>query len=595
MRQILTHLWPLCALSLSVAFSLSAYASPPVSLDPTFGTGGILRVPAIVPVDAALQPDGKLLVAGPTNPSPGAFVVSRFNRDGSVDMGFGIAGVLRPQVNGFPFRATVLFVLKDGRFLISGGTQQQCGPNICGVSAIARLSADGDVDLSFGNGGIAALAHLALKLVLRPDGSIIALEDSSINCGLFCIIRRTSIEALTADGTLIASWPNPCQDGLEDLVVQPDGKTVVTVLEGDSVKNLEQCIARFSFDGTLDPSFGTNGIRHVPHTSGGLPILLIDPRDPLGRIVTSTGNGAFGVLPPGSMVRLLANGDNDPAFGDPRNDHIATTSATLLTLGCANKIIGAYAIDVFVSGTPLLVPAGIHLLRYNSNGMPDSTFAGEESGEIFTMLNDLNQVKLAAIRDDGEVIIVGSVEPPLVPASLFVAAYRQPDCMHPNDLRASPVIEYYNASLDHYFITSFVDDMNALDSGHFAGWTRTGYTFNAGSGIPGLSAVCRFYIPPPYGDSHFFSASPDECAEVATRFPAFVLETPSAMKVGLPESVTGVCAPSTSMPVYRVWDQRLDTNHRYTTDRDVRNAMVAKGWIAEGYGPDAVAMCALPQ
>jgi hypothetical protein len=43
--------------------------------------------------------------------------------------------------------------------------------------------------------------------------------------------------------------------------------------------------------------------------------------------------------------------------------------------------------------------------------------------------------------------------------------------------------------------------------------------------------------------------------------------------------------------VYRVWNNRADTNHRYTTDRAARDAMVAAGWIAEGYGNDAVIMC----
>jgi hypothetical protein len=44
--------------------------------------------------------------------------------------------------------------------------------------------------------------------------------------------------------------------------------------------------------------------------------------------------------------------------------------------------------------------------------------------------------------------------------------------------------------------------------------------------------------------------------------------------------------------VYRVFSNRADANHRYTTDRATRERMVAAGWIAEGDGPDAVAMCA---
>jgi hypothetical protein len=158
-----------------------------------------------------------------------------------------------------------------------------------------------------------------------------------------------------------------------------------------------------------------------------------------------------------------------------------------------------------------------------------------------------------------------------------------------------PVIEYYNASLDHYFVADAVDDMNALDSGRFKGWARTGYTFGAGIGIAGLSDVCRFYIPPAFGDSHFFSASAAECAEVSARFPQFVLETSSAMKIGLPDTLTGNCANPTTMPVYRLWNGRADTNHRYVTDFALRNQMVARGWISEGYGTYGVAMCALTQ
>jgi hypothetical protein len=46
------------------------------------------------------------------------------------------------------------------------------------------------------------------------------------------------------------------------------------------------------------------------------------------------------------------------------------------------------------------------------------------------------------------------------------------------------------------------------------------------------------------------------------------------------------------MPVYRTWNQRADSNHRYTAVREIRDGMVARGYVAEGYGPDAVAMCA---
>ena len=53
----------------------------------------------------------------------------------------------------------------------------------------------------------------------------------------------------------------------------------------------------------------------------------------------------------------------------------------------------------------------------------------------------------------------------------------------------------------------------------------------------------------------------------------------------------GVC-PFGLAPVYRVFSNRRDANHRYMTDKATRTAMVSKGWLAEGDGPDLVVMCA---
>ena len=53
---------------------------------------------------------------------------------------------------------------------------------------------------------------------------------------------------------------------------------------------------------------------------------------------------------------------------------------------------------------------------------------------------------------------------------------------------------------------------------------------------------------------------------------------------------TGACLFDTT-PVYRVYNNRPDANHRYTTSLATRDSMVVAGWIAEGYGPDAVAFC----
>ena len=147
------------------------------------------------------------------------------------------------------------------------------------------------------------------------------------------------------------------------------------------------------------------------------------------------------------------------------------------------------------------------------------------------------------------------------------------------------VIEYYNVAHDHFFVTSLPEEIQALDYGVIGGWTRTGYLFKAYfAATAGFVPVCRYYIPPGYGDSHFYSASPAECADAAAKYPFFVAESPHVFHIGLPDTTTGACLAGT-IPVYRVWDGRFDTNHRYTTSTVVVDQMRALNWIAEGYGP----------
>src|SRR5205085_3771642 len=123
------------------------------------------------------------------------------------------------------------------------------------------------------------------------------------------------------------------------------------------------------------------------------------------------------------------------------------------------------------------------------------------------------------------------------------------------------VVEYYWAARDHYFITSNPAEIAALDASPPGGWVRTGENFVAYAQASGISSrVCRFYIPPANGESHFFSASPDECAGVQVKFPALDEETTNAFYIDLPDLSTGTC-PAGTLPVYRLYNNRADTNH----------------------------------
>ena len=167
------------------------------------------------------------------------------------------------------------------------------------------------------------------------------------------------------------------------------------------------------------------------------------------------------------------------------------------------------------------------------------------------------------------------------------------------------VVEFYHAVLDHYFITAIPKEISDLDTGVHPGWTRTGQTFKSygigSSGRTGRRPVCRAYGLPSAGiDSHFYSASPDECSATMVNFGdawgrpgSWGLEASEVFQMDLPDPITGAC-PADGVPIYRVFNQRKDANHRYTSNMTIRDQMVAKGGVAEGYGPDAVALCGLP-
>jgi serine protease len=151
---------------------------------------------------------------------------------------------------------------------------------------------------------------------------------------------------------------------------------------------------------------------------------------------------------------------------------------------------------------------------------------------------------------------------------------------------AAKVVEYYRADLDHYFISADPAEIAALDANLSGVFKRTGLYFYAyldPSAAPiGAKPVCRFYAPLSVQiDSHYYSASADECLAVLLNWPGiWTLETGSAFYVQVPDG-NGRC-PDNTLPVYRFFDNRRDANHRYTVDLSVHRAMQNRSWVAEG-------------
>ena len=150
-------------------------------------------------------------------------------------------------------------------------------------------------------------------------------------------------------------------------------------------------------------------------------------------------------------------------------------------------------------------------------------------------------------------------------------------------------IEYYNASLNHYFITAFPEEAAMLDAGTVVkGWARTGVTFNVwktAGDDPAAVPVCRFFGTPGIGpNSHFYTADAAECTIVKGN-PNWTYEA-IAFYVEVP--LAGVCKSGTEA-VYRSFYPGASvsqSNHRFLPDLTMHQKMASSSTL------EGVVMCA---
>lgn len=324
------------------------------SLDPGFAEGGLLQVGLGGDTEfvAAMvrQPDGRIVAVGALEPAANTdFGVIRFDPDGTLDVGFGDPEPGQPGLrrglthfNMGPTgasndEATAVALQSDGRIVVGGIGFAVDGAFTYPRFALARLTADGQLDPSFGKAGrvIAPATQFQVgeyltAIARRADGRL-ADDDGIVAVGYVFARSTALVRRYLADGspdpafgngglvTLTDAISNGVRSGLaqiDDALLQDDGSIVLLGRGGDR----GFAFLRLRADGSVDPQFGSNGrtlVKFSGVTDYDEPYALRQQRD--GKLVAAGyATGRFGttVGDDFASVRLLPNGLPDSSYGD---------------------------------------------------------------------------------------------------------------------------------------------------------------------------------------------------------------------------------------------------------------------------------------
>ncbi len=185
-------------------------------LDMTFGTEGIVEIDfgfgsTDLGRGMAVQADGKYVVVGSSNQD---FAAVRYNPDGSLDTSFGGDGKVTVDIAvGANDIAEAVAIQPDGKILIVGATFTPADGNVAAV----RLNPDGSIDSNYGASGVVNLDLSGVSMLDRAS----------------------------------------------DVVIQPDGKAVISGEVQQPATGRDFLAARLNTDGSLDFTFGTGGMTAI--------------------------------------------------------------------------------------------------------------------------------------------------------------------------------------------------------------------------------------------------------------------------------------------------------------------------------------------
>jgi len=409
---------------------------PVGQLDPTFSGDGIatagLVTHELTPEAgsaAAVQPDGKVLVAGYATIRPGGdqdFAVYRYLPDGALDPTFGTGGKVTVDFGSVAEAANAVALQADGKIVLAGWTQLP-GDSAFGF-ALARLNANGSLDNSFDTDGRVVtrvlglpgqgLSSVANGVAIDGSGRIVAagytqtLGPEGVQVA---VLRYTPAGALDTDfdtdGKAIFGSPQPpvgppILDQARAVLIDASQRIVVAGVTAQfGLGESDFLLARLSDTGALDAGFGTNGLATADFGFGDAQATAL-VRDGTALVAVGYTSDFFG---PGTydfaLARFLDNGTPDNNFD---LDGKVTTD-----FGPGRQDLAQAA----VLDGPRLVVAGLTslfgtnddfaLARYNvATGALDATFG--TGGLVTTDFgSEQDQAAAVAVLADGTVLAAG--------------------------------------------------------------------------------------------------------------------------------------------------------------------------------------------
>jgi uncharacterized delta-60 repeat protein len=371
----------------------AAAASTPGSLDPTFGNGGKVLTPGGGATDAILQPNGDIIASG-------GFGVARFLPTGKLDTTFGTGGLASAGFAGGQ-SGTGVALQPDGKIIWVGSQGNPSFPAGGTFSfAVARFTANGTLDTSFGTGGHASVEFFAPPMqgaqefagavLVQPDGKILVAGSARQGQIRFAPIQG-ALARFTANGTLDTSF------GTGGTILSSNMPDGITALGLDAAGHIFTLPTHAEFSPTGQADTGVTPAPITASSHGGSSVFL-----PSGQFVQATGVTVAKHDVDVQVQRFNADGSTasaSPAFdysGAPGLDQAIDSAGAVAIQANGQAVAG---------GAHFLSTSPFGLARVNPDGTLDTGFGS--SGALTTTFNGNEAVEALLIQPDGKIIAAG--------------------------------------------------------------------------------------------------------------------------------------------------------------------------------------------